>query len=346
MEPRQIRKMIDLAAMGREILDRMEARRVPGVGSGAYAAAPGGQRVDLYACVDVLHMLVVMGRDPSVALNPEEKVEWGGHIRSFQRPDGGFDGVFTTHSQYHALGMVIGALGPLGQPLEYRHGLFDELREVENVSAWLERIDWARQWQASHLFWGGMHCFSTSGQCSPEWKEAVVAWLDRELDPETGWWRRGVPHADRHQAPGGSAHIVPIYQHAGRRFPCPEALLDSVLALQLPQGNWLAQEGAYPVSYLDLDALYLLRFAAEQRPEHRPAEVRAAAERFGKYVIDLWQGDRERLFSEHPHHVLGLVGSLGLLQQHLPDSFADERSWSDIFSDRRLYQTDVACPLG
>ena len=338
-------KTIDLAAIGREILDRMELRRVAGTGAGAYAAHPDGDHPDLYACVDVLHMLVVMGREPSTHLTAKEKTEWADQIRAFQRMDGGFDGVFTIHSQWHALGMVIGALGPLGQPLKYRHGLFDGLRDTANVPAWLERIDWARQWQASHLFWGGMHCFSTSKHCPPEWKDAVFAWLNRELDFETGWWRRGVPHADRHQAPGGSAHIVPVYQHAGREFPRPEALLDSVLALQLPQGNWLAQEDAYPVSYLDLDALYLLRFAAAQRPGYRADEVRVAAECFGDFVLGLWHRDRDTLFAEHPHHILGLAGSLGLLQQHLPERFSDSRKWSDIFSDRQLYQTDVACPL-
>ena len=69
-------------------------------------------------------------------------------------------------------------------------------------------------------------------------------------------------------------------------------------------------------------------------------------ERVGTYVLDLWHRDRDALFAEHPHHILGLVGSLGLLQQHLPESFSDSRRWSDIFSDRRLYQTDIACPLG
>ena len=151
--------------------------------------------------------------------------------------------------------MVIGALGVLGgrqlQPVR----LYDGFSTPEKAVPWLEAIDWKQQWRASHLFWGGMVPFSLSGKCSAEWSKTVLAWLNDNLDPQTGWWRRGVPPADRHQTLGGSVHILPLYQHHEYAFPYPERVIDSVLALQLENGRWLDTADVHVMSYLELDAL-------------------------------------------------------------------------------------------
>ena len=41
----------------------------------------------------------------------------------------------------------------------------------------------------------------------------------------------------------------------------------------------------------------------------------------------------------HPHYILAVAGIFGLLQRLLPDEFVDDVTWTDIFSDRRLYLT-------
>lgn len=334
--------VVDLGPIRSELLARLEARRVDGGPFGAYAAKPGGPP-DFYTSMDVVHVRTVTGENLRATLTPEERREWALHLGDFQDGEGRFVGTYNGLSQHHALGMVIGALGPLGHGLPRSHGLFEDLLRPEHLPGWLERIDWAAQWAASHVFWGGMHCFAMGGGCTPEWKQAAFAWLDRELDPDTGWWRRGVPHMDRHQGLGGSAHIVPIYEHLGVRFPYPEALIDSILALQLPGGFWLDLPGYYPVSYLELDALYLLKFAGRAAPDHRAADIDLAVGRFADYAMRCWETRREELFDEHPHHWLGFAGALGLLQQLQPGRFRDTRRWTDIFSDCRLYQTDVVC---
>ena len=65
-----------------------------------------------------------------------------------------------------------------------------------------------------------------------------------------------------------------------------------------------------------------------------------------KSVLEFWQQDRDRLFQEHPHIVLSTVSAFGLLQQLPPDEFHDEVKWADIFSDLRLYRTDLVEKLG
>lgn len=322
-------------------IDHLETLRDRDGPFGSYRGGPGW-RTDLYASLDVVLMRAVMGEDFSTTLTSVERRAWAVHINSFQKPDGTFTDVFTHHSQLHAHGMVIGALSALGESMRYPHTLYAPFANPNNVPGWLEKIDWAEQWSASHLFWGGMHCYSMSSACPIAWKEIVFNWLDDHLDRDTGWWAKGIPHTDRHQALGGSAHILPIYQHHQHAFPAPERLIDSVLAMQLPDARWLNTPGHYPVSYLELDALYALKLAGDIAPEYRAGEIRDAVHRFGQTVAAAWSNRRAELLNEHPHILLGLVGTFGLLQQHLPDDYTDSAAWTDIFSDPQLYRTDIA----
>ena len=335
---------MQLADVRAVMYEHLGSLRDPAGPVGAYRGGLG-RSTDFYSSLDVALMRTLMGEDLRTSLPPAERRAWADHINSHQRPDGTFTGIFTHHSQLHAHGMVIGALGALGESMRHRHSLYAPFADPGSVAGWLARINWAEQWTASHLFWGGMHCYSLSRHCPPVWRETVFAWLDAQLDRATGWWAKGIPHTDRHQALGGSAHILPIYQHHDRAFPAPEALIDSILALQLPDTRWLDQPGHYPVSYLELDALYALKFAGDSAPAHRGGEIRDAVRRFGRYVESAWSGDRATLLAEHPHVLLGLVGTFGLLQQHLPDEYVDSVTWTDIFSDRRLYQVDAATGL-
>ncbi len=109
------------------------------------------------------------------------------HINSFarrrydQEADGSYEDTYG-HSLLHANGMVIGALGPLGGRQAQPVRLYEEFDTPEKVRAWLDGLDWSNQWRASHLFWGGLHCFSFSRACNSDWREAVFDWLDGALD--------------------------------------------------------------------------------------------------------------------------------------------------------------------
>lgn len=332
---------MNLTAVRTAFLDHLDTLRDREGSAGSYRGGRG-QRTDLYASLDVALIRTIMGETLTSTLAPAERRAWADHIKSFQKPDGTYTDVFTHHSPLHAHGMVIGALGALGERMRYPHNLYAPFANPAEVPGWLAAIDWSAQWTASHLFWGGMHCYSLSSSCPEAWRQVVFAWLDERLDPATGWWVKGTPHADRHQALGGSAHILPIYQHHRRPFPAPERLIDSVLALQLPNARWWDGPIPYPASYLELDALYALKFAGDLAPNHRAGDIRGAVHRFGRHLELVWQTRRTELLAEHPHILLGLVGSFGLLQQHLPDDYPDTATWTDIFSDRRLYQVDVA----
>lgn len=327
-----------------EIRERMYAhfRKLQDTGGpyGAYRQGIG-QRTDLYASADIAIARHIMGEDLESSLSDTQQQEWVDHINSFQLgKDGSYTDTFN-HAPLHANGMVIGALGVLGGRQRFRVRLYNAFNTIEKAGPWLEQINWQKQWSGSHLFWGGMHCYSLSTHCTKAWQDFVFTWLNRNLDERTGWWRKGVSHADRHQPLGGSVHIIPIYQHHQRIFPYPERLIDSVLALQLRNGRWLdrKKDELQVMHYLELDALYALKYMMELAPGYRTDDIFGAIRRYADLVEIYWTEQQDYLLSLHPHRLLSAVGVFGLLQNLLPESFIDDRRWTDIFSDIRLYNT-------
>jgi len=324
---------VPLAEVRREVMAYIETARVPGKPLGWYYDKPGKTNApSLYASCDVAHTRTVMGEDLQKTLTPAQRKAWIAHINSFAKPDGTYGPARANHSPHHANGMVVGALGVLGGKQKHPVSLYDAFDTPEKVGAWLETVDWRKQWGGSHLFWGGMHCFSMSRRCTDAWRQAVFDWLDNNLDPQTGWWRKGVAHAGPYEPLGGGAHIWPIYQHHHRRFPLPERVIDSILALQKTDGSWLNYG-----NYMDLDALYGLAYMRSLAPQHRRADILDAARRHGRGLVAQWPA----FLAKKPdlHVLLGAVGAFGLLQQLLPETYTDPAKWTDIFSDSRLYQT-------
>ncbi len=323
--------VFDLSQIRREARAYADALQVPGRPYGCYQD-PRQNEPSLYASCDVAHMRTIMGEDLTETLTPTQRNEWIAHINSFAKPDGTYGPPREKHSHQHANGMVIGALGALGGRQRYPVHFYADFDTPEKIGPWLEKIDWCHQWGGSHLFWGGMHCFSMSRRCTPAWLDAAFAWLDANLDPQTGWWRKGVAAFTPYEPLGGAAHIWPIYQHHKRRFPYPERVIDSILALQKPDGSWLGFG-----NYMDLDALYGLTYMGSLAPHYRRANILEAARKHGAGLIKRWP--RFLAGKSDLHNLLSAVGEFGLLNQLLPETYKDSIRWTDIFSDVRLYNT-------
>ncbi|MEQ9286368.1 MAG: hypothetical protein RIG77_05640 [Cyclobacteriaceae bacterium] len=330
---------IDLADVRRNINFHFEELKVARAPFGTFHTGAGG--VDLYSSCDIAIARSIMGEDLMGTLTDDERRQWIGCINSYQN---GFDGSYSNrygHSKLHANGMVIGALGILGGKQRYNVKLYDAFNTIEKVGPWLENIDWSKQWGSSHLFWGGIHCFSLSKSCSVGWLGYVFEWLNDNLDQNTGWWRKGTQYSDRHQPLGGSAHILPIYQHHSRTFPYPERVIDSVLDMQLANGRWLGREKdrMQVMHYLELDALYVLKYTMKFAPNYRNTDITKAVERYASLVEEYWESIGSGWKKLHPHRILSAVGNFGLLQHFLPGRFEDDIQWTDIFSDIELYNT-------
>lgn len=296
--------------------------------------APGA---DFYTLADWAIIRTIMGEDLR-RLPEAERLPWLERMQAMQNAVDGSFPQFAGHSRLHGNGTAMGGIGALGG--RFRHGvrLYEPFATTSLLPGWLDTaVDWSRQWSASHLFWGGVHCFAMSASADASWKDTAISWLDREADPVTGWWRLGVAHSDRHQPLGGAVHILPIYQHLGRRFPYIERTIDSTLALQLAEGHWLSgrPDG---ITYLDLDALYVFALGRLWAPDHRRADIAASVARHAALVCGDLEGHLDRALAGHAHQLLCLVGILGLHRQLDPQRFQDDRAWSDIFSDPAIYR--------
>jgi hypothetical protein len=330
----QVEDRMDLSKIRKEAMIYIETLQVAGKPYGCYQLKPKGE-ADLYATCDIAILRTVMGEELKTTLKDQQRREWIEYINSFAQEDGTYRG--GRHSEQHRNGMVIGALGVLGGKQKYPVQFYRDFNSVEKVGLWLENIDWYRQWGASHLFWGGIHCYSKSRRCTDTWRKAVFNWLNTNLDRQTGWWRNGENHSDRNQPLGGGAHIWPMYQHHDYPFPYPKEVINSILDMQQEDGSWIAFS-----NYLDLDALYGLAYMSSLAPNHRPDDIRQAVQKHGNLALKEYHPFMYR--KPDTHQLLAALGELGLLNQLNPVRFYDTVKWTDIFSDARLYDTrSVEC---
>ncbi len=335
---------LDLAAVRARVLAFFAARQDREGPYGCIRLAPG-QRPDLYSSVDYAITRTIMGESLRQSVSAAQRAEWTAHINSFaetwhtQAPDGSyFDRM--GHGKLHANGQVVSALGVIGGKQAFVNRLYDGFDTPAKIGPWLDtQVNWVLPWSESHKFWGGLHCFSRSRCCPAGWLEACFDWLNANLDPDTGFWRRGIPARERIQYLGGAVHILPIYEHTQRPFPFPERLLDSVLDLQLPAGCWLTPER--PLTYMDLDALYVLHLTRQWLPGYRESAVNAAIGRYTDWALGYYAEGHEDLYALHPHFVMAAVGVFGLLSRLVPTRVRDSEGtrWTDIFSDDRFHQT-------
>jgi len=337
---------LDLSIFRRDVTAWFESFHEISRGYGCYiptAEYGGGVSDDprsghFYSSADIAILRSIMGENFTTSLNAAQREQWCNYLNSFQMPGDGSYQILQHHSKLHANGTAVGAIGLLGGKMTYPVRLYDPFDTSEKVIPWLESaIDWSLLWSESHKFWGGVHCFSLSNRATEQWLYTVFTWLDANLDEKTGWWRKGTLHVDRHQALGGCAHILPLYQHHHREFPYPRQLVDSVLELQTAEGDW--HQGAGGLSYLDLDALYTYDFCRSSIGAYRSADIERSVTRFSEWFQGRFDQAQTHLRSSHPHIALCLVGTLGLLQRLAPEHYFDDRTWTDIFSDRSLYRT-------
>lgn len=196
------------------------------------------------------------------------------------------------------------------------------LLDATAVGDFLEGLDWAHPWPASHDAAGLLAIGLVSRADDPErraqWLEAYLAWLDANADPLTGLWRGGQMGALT-QDPGlfgnlgCSFHLHFLYAWLERPWPVPSGVVDAGLALYAVPG---AVVGPEPVDwgFRQLDWAYSVGRAA--RGGHRPDEVRAALEDLAARAVEAFA--RPDAVHGDLHVLQARVGLVAELAQHLP----------------------------
>ncbi|MBN1442982.1 MAG: LamG domain-containing protein [Planctomycetes bacterium] len=320
----------DLDAVREKVRAWYGALQAPGEPYGAYRLTPRSPP-DLYASADIAWIRWMMD---DLDLTAEQRAAWIGFIQDQQESgDGGYRHI-TGHCRTHAFCHATGALNMLGGAQRHRPELLDAYRAVDGIPAWLDSIDWVKQWGGSHDIWGAGVPLVCTPETPQEWRDALFRWLDAEVDPQTGFWRRGVKARSPLEYLGGAFHIWPLYAALDRPLPHPAKVIDGVLALERPGGSF---DGAF--NYGNMDGVWVLEHLMHKSP-HRRADVRAALERNLRGLMALYNDSPERFLSD-AHGTESRIATLAILQSALPDQLRSKTPWRNPWHRRELFAIRV-----
>lgn len=311
--------MIDLSPFLAAALAIIDGARVePGVYRRYSGSFGDGLGPDPYGAADAANILYTLGRLPPTA---EGRAASVAGLNALQSADGLWRE--ETHHPIHTTAHCVAALELFdarpSRPLTALH----PYRDRKAMADFLDGLRWRDDpWRASHQGAGLFAALVIAGDVDAAWTDAYVAWLHENVDPASGFWRRGdvvpVTHSGvstvfPHLA--GSFHYLFNLEHLHAKHPAPAALIDAALAIY--------EDDPFPlgatVGFAEIDWVYCLNRARRQS-DHRFAEAQAALEGFQARYIDY-------LFSLDPptnaklcdlHSLFGVICALAELQAALP----------------------------
>jgi hypothetical protein len=291
-----------------------------------YAGTPAGDSVDNpYGCADAANILYTLDAFPREA---QERQAFVDTLNAMQQPDGLWRE--DTHHPIHTTAHCIAALelfdAGSARPLE----ALADLRDPARMEAFLDALAWRENpWRASHQGAGLHTALTLSGEATREWRNVYIAWLARNADPETGFWRRGAMGPVEHDGTytlfphlAGSFHYLFAMQYERAPLAYPERMIDSCLSLFADDVFPLGRA----VGFAEIDWVYCLNRASRQTP-HRFDERTQALKTFaGKYVDYLRSIDPDDEPTIRDLHLLfGVLCALAELQAALPGFLQTER---------------------
>ncbi|MBN1419411.1 MAG: LamG domain-containing protein [Planctomycetes bacterium] len=317
----------DLDAIREDVRAWYRGLAAPGMPYGAYRLRPD-KPADLYASADIAWIRWMM---QDLDLSETERAEWIDFIQDQQDPADGSYRHITGHCKTHAFCHATGALKMLGAEHRYAPALLAPYRRIEGIPAWLDAIDWNRQWGASHDIWGAGLPIACSRETPDAWRQAFFAWLDGENDPATGFWRKGREAKSPLEYLGGAFHIWPIYAALGHPIPHPERVADSVLALVRADGSF---DGAW--NYGNMDGVWILAHLLRAGVSHRRDDMIAVLDRNIRGLMGLLDESPERFLAD-AHGTESRIATIAIIQTALPDRFRSKAPWRDPWSVRDLF---------
>ena len=281
------------AQFRREILDYFESVRCPDRPYGSFRYAAGQSQPTVYASVYAAmarHLLNAMG-----SVDAEKRRQWAAYIQSFQDEDGLFKEPQLAHegSWYvpphmewcgwlHLTTHVIIALTALGATAAREFALLRRFYDPDALRAWLRARDFDRAAFVGNevmnlgVLFQYARDFQNVSAAGPA-MEILLDWLDETQDPGTGLWGNAFDTPERMDSAYQAAyHFYPLYEYDRRPIRCAEAIIDSMLAMQTPQGGFGIRENTSGCEDIDaMDPLARMFF----RTRHRRDDVRHALER-------------------------------------------------------------------
>ena len=251
------------------------------------------------------------------------------------------------HCTMHLAAHALPALSLLGArpryPLRFAHKFLD----LSELRAWLEARDWREAWvEGNNLVFVGqflVHMRDVEGlvDASPA-LELYFDWLDSQLDPETGLWGTN-GFCDAFPAMCGGYHQLILYYYEGREVLFKERLINTVLALQHPDGGWNPNGGGGACEAVD--AIHILANMYKQT-DYRRSDIRRSLERALPSIIEKQMPDGGFVYRlDTPFSQMGIhktscprnvshlfptwfyVHALALISQVVPDPRVKSVNW-------------------
>ena len=295
--------------------------------TGEYSFKIGGP-TDSYGTTDMLISRWIIGE---LELSDPRKDEWASVINRFQRPDGWYRKTYTFHHREHTTAYAVAALTLIDRkpalPFAWAVPILADRASMER---WIESVNWSIIWPGSHIVSGVPAALAMTGEGNDDFYEWYFDWLDRNVDPRSGFWCRGLVHRlgiirrpTKHEM-GGAFHMYYVYERFGRKWPYPERIVDHTLRLQHANGLWDSD-----VTYcIDLDGVYCLTRSSRNAGWYRRDDVYTACLRYLE-TAERILNDREFLFRRYrdSHILTGALAAVAECARFFPEIVRTARPW-------------------
>jgi hypothetical protein len=322
-------KAFDFTQFEEELYPEWESMFRIGGGTGEFSYVKGGKPCP-YGTLDVIFCRAIMNR---LTLTEKEKNDWASYINSFQQKDTGwYKKTYTlTHFREHTTAYAVAGLHLIDRKPAYDFIWQDRLLSSEKErQRWINKIPWSLSWPASHIVSGIPAIMAMLGNGTDEFFNWYFAWLDKEVNPATGYWSRGLGHrlglikkVSKHEM-GSAFHMYYVYEYMNRKWPYPEKIVDMTLRLQHENGLWDRD-----VTYcIDLDGVYSLLRSSRNAGGYRTDDVKDACIRYLERAEKILN-DREFFYSRYTNtHILpGALCAVAECAKFYPELVRTSRPW-------------------
>ncbi len=246
-----------------------------------------------------------------------QRERWIAYLRRAQDPHTGVVAYNApprghTHNDGHCLWHTVRALRLLGGELP----LFPQYLQEATTPAGLKMWFAARDWEGTahhHEVLGLVPVLANHNDA--EWTDTFFREIETQQNSANGCWPKTKVNVSR-----TFAYSV-MHRGLKRIPPAAERIIDTMLAMQSPNGLW----GEQP-TFHTMDVAYLL-VRLPPLVSHREADCRAALARLGRFMQRYVKEELEGVMQEGTHRMLAVAHTLGLLQEQFPDEYRSERAY-------------------
>ena len=321
-------KKFDFRYFQEKLYPRWERQFISGSEPGAFSYKIGGP-TSCYGSTDMLISRYIIN---DLDLTEAEKNSWGEVINRFHDPaTGWYKKSYTMHHREHTTAYAVAALQLIDRvpahPMNWKEPILTSEAAMEK---WIAGVNWSIIWPGSHVVTGVPAVLAMLGQGSDEFFDWYFKWLDREADPKSGFWCRGLvhrlkifPRPTKHEM-GGAFHMYYIYEYMNRQWPYPEKIIDETLRLQHKNGLWDKD-----VTYcIDLDGIYNLTRSSRNAGGYRSNDIEEAIIRY-LTAAEIILNDKEFFLKKYTNsHILtGALAAIAECQKFYPELVLTNVPW-------------------